>query len=466
MPTLRERTSGVLLHPTSLPGRGDLGEGSRAFVDFLARAGQSWWQMLPVGPPGFGGSPYSAESAFAGNAALLGDEPAPSDAALARFERDNPWLEDYALFRALKEAHGLLEWTRWEKPYRLRDPEALSRATREHATAIARVKREQLAFETQWQRLRAYAREKGIGLIGDIPIFVAHDSADVWAHRELFRLDADGFPTVIAGVPPDYFSATGQRWGNPLYRWKRLARRGYDWWMARFRMALGRFDAVRLDHFIGFVRNWEIQSSEPTAVNGRWIKGPGVSIFEALARTLGRKIEDLPLIAEDLGAVTPKVTRLRDTLRLPGIRVLQFAFGTDPQAHAFLPHNYPRRAVVYTGTHDNDTTVGWFEGGEGSTRDRAQVAREQETAKAYLPSDGKDIAWDMMRCAWASVANVAIAPMQDLLGLGCRARMNTPGVPHGNWLWQMRDGDASNKLADRLRALTITYGRERRRVQD
>jgi 4-alpha-glucanotransferase len=416
--------------------------------------------MLPVGPPGHGGSPYSAESAFAGSPGLLAPEPEPSLAEVAAFEEENrDWLEDYALFRALKEAHGLVEWTRWEAPYRQRHEQALARARQEHAAVIARVKREQVAFDRQWRRLRARANEKGIGLIGDLPIFVAHDSADVWAHRELFRLDEEGHPTVVAGVPPDYFSATGQRWGNPLYRWRRLKATGYDWWVARFRIALARFDAVRLDHFIGFVRNWEIPAAEPTAVQGRWIKGPGRAIFEALAKAIGRKTADLPLIAEDLGEVTRNVIRLREALKLPGIRVLQFAFGTDPQAPTFLPHNYPRRAVVYTGTHDNDTTAGWYHGGVGSTRDQVQVLREQAAARAYLPSDGNDIAWDMMRCGWASVAAVAIAPMQDLLGLGSEARMNQPGVAEGNWSWRMGEADASPELADRLRALTLVYGR-------
>jgi 4-alpha-glucanotransferase len=464
-PTLEERSSGVLLHVTSLPGPGEHGRLGRAaddFIAWLAEAGQAWWQMLPVGPPGYGGSPYSAESAFAGSPALLDPEAAPPSsediAAFARRSRD--WLDDYALFRALKGAHGGVEWTRWEAPYRQRDPAALERARREHASAIELTVREQAAFELQWCSLRARARARGIGLIGDVPIFVAHDSADVWAHRELFRLDADGLPTVVAGVPPDYFSATGQRWGNPLYRWRRLAQRGYDWWIARFRATLARFDAVRLDHFIGFVRNWEIRADEPTAVRGRWLKGPGIALFQAVERALGTG--DLPFIAEDLGLVTPKVLRLRDELRLPGIKILQFAFGTDPNAASFLPHNYPRRAVVYTGTHDNDTTVGWFRGESGSVRDDAQVEKERALAMRYLPSDGERIHWDMLRAAWASVASVAIAPMQDLLGLGSPARMNQPGsLGPRNWTWRVGAGDTTRELGARLRELTATYGRLR-----
>jgi 4-alpha-glucanotransferase len=290
-----------------------------------------------------------------------------------------------------------------------------------------------------------------------VPIFVAHDSADVWQSPEAFRLDEAGEPTVVAGCPPDYFSATGQRWGNPLYRWRRMRDSGYAWWIERVRVTLRRFDAVRLDHFIGFQRYWEIPATEPTAVRGRWMKGPGADFFDALRRALGH----LPLIAEDLGEVTPAVYALRDRLRLPGIRILQFAFGNDRSASSFLPHNYPRRAVVYTGTHDNDTVVGWFHdrGGGDSTRTADEAARERETALRYLGTTGGEINWDMIRAALASVASLALFPLQDVLGLGSDARMNRPGQADGNWTWRFEENALSSAVAERLASLTRTYGR-------
>ena len=505
--TLRQRASGVLLHPTCLPGphgSGDLGDGARQFVDFLASAAQRWWQMLPVGPPGYGESPYSAESSFAGNpmlvsleglaqagwldpASLAPEGPLRSDrmdflpiaahrtlhlrAAFEAFSRRDEdqrafrafcqdsaaWLEDFALFRALKQAHGGVQWTRWEAGVRRREPRALDAARKKLAREIALERFIQYAFDLQWRALRAHAAARGVGLIGDVPIFVAHDSADVWQNPADFFLDEEGEPTFIAGVPPDYFSATGQRWGNPLYRWRRMKKTGYLWWIDRLRVTLRRFDAVRLDHFIGFHRYWRIPASEPTAVRGRWIKGPGADFFDALRGALG----DLPLIAEDLGEVTPAVYALRDRYRLPGIKILQFAFGDDPSAPSFQPHNYPRRAVVYTGTHDNDTTAGWFHaaGGAGSTRTAAQAQAERETALRYLGTDGKEIHWDMIRAALASVARLALFPLQDLLGLGSDARMNLPGNPVGNWTWRVEEGALTAALADRLARLTRTYGR-------
>jgi 4-alpha-glucanotransferase len=507
VPTLRERASGILLHPTSLSGphgSGDLGEQARLFVDFLSAAKQRWWQMLPVGPPGYGESPYSAESAFAGNPLLVSPqslaaarlldavtlapaEPLRADriefpamqahrtrllraafqafethpdrrTSFAHFCQENAaWLDDFALFRALKEAHGRVQWTRWQAGVREREPQALEAARKELAPAIAFEKFAQYAFDLEWRTLRAYAAERGVGLIGDLPIFVAHDSADVWSHPEAFFLDEDGEPTSVAGVPPDYFSATGQRWGNPLYRWSHLRRTGYAWWIDRLRMALRRFDAVRLDHFIGFVRYWRIPASEPTAVRGRWIKGPGADFFDAVKSALG----DLPLIAEDLGEVTRKVYALRDRYRLPGIKILQFAFGDDPSAGSFLPHNYARSAVVYTGTHDNDTTVGWWNdpGGGDGTRTAAQVRTEHEMALAYLSTDGKEIHWDMIRAAMASVARLALVPMQDVLGLDSRARMNRPGKAQGNWTWRLAGGELTPELATRLAQLAQTYER-------
>ena len=499
----------MLLHPTSLPGphgSGDLGDGALRFVDFLASAAQRWWQMLPVGPPGYGESPYSAESSFAGNPMLVSPEglaaagwldaaslspaaPLRSDrmdfppaqahrtrllrAAFANFstrsedllgfrsfcEESSAWLDDFALFRALKHAHGGVQWTRWEAGVRSREPRALQAARSRLAGEIAFEKFVQYAFELQWQKLRAHAAAHGVGLIGDVPIFVAHDSADIWQNPGDFFLDDAGEPTVIAGVPPDYFSATGQRWGNPLYRWGRMKAGGYRWWIDRLRVTLRRFDAVRLDHFIGFQRYWQIPADEPTAIRGRWMKGPGADFFDTLRAALGK----LPLIAEDLGEVTPAVYALRDRYRLPGIKILQFAFGDDPSAPSFLPHNYPRRAVVYTGTHDNDTTVGWFHaaGGAGSTRTAAQAQAEREATLRYLATDGKEIHWDMIRTALASVARLAMFPLQDLLGLGSEARMNLPGNPVGNWTWRFEERDLTAALGDRLAGLTRTYGRSR-----
>jgi 4-alpha-glucanotransferase len=459
--------------------------------------------MLPVGPPGYGESPYSAESAFAGSPHLVSldglaasglldpgtltprealradrvDYPsmaahrakhlrAAFDAFEARGDRqgldafceeNRAWLEELTLFRALKRAHGGVQWTLWPAPLRRREAPALAAARRQLAREVAQEKFLQYVFDQQWVALRAYASARGVRLIGDLPIFVAHDSADVWQDPESFFLDEVGAPTVIAGCPPDYFSATGQRWGNPLYRWRRMKKNGYAWWIERLRVALRRFDAVRLDHFIGFQRYWEIQATEPTAVRGRWMKGPGSDFFDAVGRALGH----LPLIAEDLGEVTPAVYALRDRYRLPGIRILQFAFGNDRSAPSFLPHNYPRRAVVYTGTHDNDTVVGWFhdEGGPDSTRTALQARSEREAALRYLGTSGKEIHWDMIRAALASVARLALFPLQDVLGLGSEARMNRPGQARGNWAWRFAGNALTPELADRLAGLTRTYGR-------
>jgi 4-alpha-glucanotransferase len=506
VPQLSHRTSGILLHLTSLPGahgNGDLGADARAFADYLARAKQSFWQMLPVGPCGYGNSPYSAQSAFAGNPLLIALEPlceagylgraeldrAPAFAAervdfeqaerfrtrclrsafeaarlvpaFLRYCEDNSsWLTDYALFRALKTRFGEVEWTRWPAEYRDREPAALERARLELAADIGFRSFEQWQFSEQWRALRAYCHERAIGLIGDLPIFLAHDSADVWQHRELFRLDAAGMPTVVAGVPPDYFSATGQRWGNPLYDWERLRQTGYGFWVDRMRMMLERFDVVRLDHFIGFVRNWEIPASEPTAVHGRWIKGPGAALFDTLLSEFGR----LPLIAEDLGEVNEEVKHLRDQFELPGIKILQFAFGTDASAPDFMPHNYPPRAVVYTGTHDNDTTAGWFWAQDETTSNRSseQAERERSAALTYLAAcDASEIHWDMIRMCMLSVANTAIFPLQDVLGLGSEARMNRPGRAVANWEWRCTREHFRDATAERLASLVQSYDRRR-----
>ena len=506
---LGDRSSGVLLHPTSLPGRfgsGDLGREAVTFADFLAAAEQRWWQMLPVGPPGYGDSPYSAESAFAGSPLLLDLEALaaegwlrpheldPADArsddhvdfararafresrlarAFAAFSRrrdpqatqdfeafvheSQGWLEDWALYRALKRAHGDTAWTEWPAPLRDRDPEALARASERYADAVDLARFEQHLVARQWRSLRAACAERGVALMGDVPIFVAHDSADVWQHRDLFQLDDAGMPEVVAGVPPDYFSATGQRWGNPLYRWDRLREDGYAWWIARLRSAMARFDAVRLDHFIGFVRAYAIPASSPTATQGAWQPGPGSALFESARAALG----PLPFVAEDLGSVTPEVTALRDRFGFPGLRVLQFAFGNDLQASNFLPSRYPREAVAYTGTHDNDTTQGWFRdpGGKESTRSIEQITREGRAALDYLGGDGEELHWDMIRAALASAADTAIIPAQDLLGLGSEARMNRPGTSSGNWQWRLRAGALDAAVAERLAQLTRLHGR-------
>jgi 4-alpha-glucanotransferase len=496
LPKLTDRTSGVLLHPTSLPG-GDLGATAREMVDFLAAAGQSWWQMLPVGPTGYGNSPYSAQSAFAGNPALVSFERLVADGILGAADRrhlcgghlenaflafsrnggaDDPvfrrfteeaggWLDDFALYRAIKTVHEKVQWTRWPAPLRDRDPAAMARFREETGDEIDFNRFVQWRFFGDWQALREYAHARGIGLIGDLPIFLAHDSADVWLNRHQFYLDEAGEPTLVAGVPPDYFSATGQRWGNPLYRWAEMRATGFAWWIARFRATLALFDAVRLDHFIGYTRYWAIPAREPTAVKGRWRPGPGARFFRAVAAALG----ELPLIAEDLGAVTPEVESLRARFGFPGIKLLQFAFGTDPQAPSFLPHNYPRAAVAYTGTHDNDTTAGWFHDLGSGTRDAEQSAVERQKALRYLGApddddardDGREIHWRMIRAIMGSVADVVIVPAQDLLGLGSEARMNHPGTATGNWSFRLEPGALTPSIADRLRDLTETYERRR-----
>jgi 4-alpha-glucanotransferase len=510
VPSLGERSSGVLLHATSLPGPGacgDLGRGAIHFADFLAAAGQRWWQMLPIGPPGFGESPYQAWSALAGSPLLLSlerlreagllsardlrgapsgrrsdraepelarrfKEPRLRRAAaefshaagarerqrLERFRRENrSWLHEYSLFRALKRMHGERSWVEWAPAIARRAPDALRRAERELTAEVRYEEFLQLEFDRQWSELRCECAARGIALLGDVPIYVAHDSADVWAERDLFELDRTGRPIAVAGVPPDYFSATGQLWGNPLYRWPRLARTGYRWWVERLRIGLSRFDALRLDHFIGFVRYWRVPAREATAIRGRWLRGPGRALFDAAARALG----ELPLVAEDLGSVTREVEALRDALGLPGIRVLQFSFGLGPGSERDRPHAYPRRCVAYTGTHDNDTAVGWFARAQrsSSTRSEAAVQAERAFALRYLASDGREVHWDMIRQAMQCAADIAIVPAQDLLGLGSASRMNRPGVRDGNWAWRLRPGALDAKLAARLRGLGATYGR-------
>jgi len=484
------RSSGILLHPTSLPGPfgvGDLGDESYRFADFLAKAGLHIWQVLPLSPTGYGESPYQSLSSFAGNPLLISlekladrgylaardleDTPVfPDDIvdfanvipfkikllrkafgsfrSSAEFEefceRERAWLDDFSRFMALKSANGQKAWTDWSNHEA--DPQE-----------IELQKFWQWEFHRQWDELKSYCRSRGVRMMGDIPIYVAHDSADVWSNPDLFELNPDGQPAKMSGVPPDYFSATGQLWGNPIYRWDRMQATGYKWWIERFRATLRVVDMVRLDHFRGFEGYWEVPAGESTAINGRWVKGPGAALFEALEAALGK----LPIVAENLGVITPEVEALRHRFGFPGMSVLQFAFGTDPQAPTFRPHNYPREVVAYTGTHDNDTTVGWWQtqGAGDSTRSPADVERERDFTKAYLNSDGREIHWAFIRAVMASVADTVIVPLQDVLGLGNEARMNLPGSTKGNWHWRCRPNALTPQIRDRLKQLTLLYDR-------
>jgi len=501
------RASGILLHPTSLPGRfgiGDLGPEAYRYVDFLAAAGQRIWQVLPLGPTGYGDSPYQLFSAFAGNPLLISldrlaeegyltsgelDEAPPLPAgevdfgrvirfkmpllrlAYERFRASGPaaefrafcetherWLNDYALFMAVKEAHGGERiWSRWEPDIASRQPQALENWKARLATEIEALQFVQFAFFRQWGDLQRYARERGIQIMGDLPIYVAHDSADVWSNPELFQLDDKGDPAVMSGVPPDYFSATGQLWGNPIYRWDRMAATGFHWWIERLRAALTLVDIVRLDHFRGLEAYWEVPAGETTARNGRWVPGPGPALFEALTGALGQ----LPIVAENLGVITPQVEAMRTQFGFPGMAILQFAFGNDPQAPDFKPHSYPRDRVAYTGTHDNDTTVGWWSsaGAGGSTRSEEDIHKEREFTRKYLATDGREIHWVFIRTLMASVANTVLFPLQDVLGLGSEARMNTPAVPSGNWRWRYRAEMLTAEIAGRLKELATLYDR-------
>ena len=485
------RAAGVLLHPTSLPGAGgigDLGPDAHRFLDFMAQAGLTIWQMLPVGPTGYGDSPYQCFSAFAGNPLLIhipGNTDAQFPAHAVDFEHVIPhkrarlrqhlatyvpddryysfvranskWLPDYALFMALKEEHGGVEWTRWEKSVAMREPAALAAATTRLAASITRYQVEQFFFFTQFHALKAAAKERGIELMGDLPIYVAADSADVWANRECFLLDADGHKLVQAGVPPDYFSATGQCWGNPIYNWDALKATGYAWWVERMRAAFQLFDSVRLDHFRGFEAYWEVPGDAVTAEKGRWANGPGADLFVAIEKALGK----LPIVAENLGLITPGVEALRAQFDFPGMSILQFAFGGDGQAHEFKPHNFPRERVVYTGTHDNDTTVGWWTstGESDSTRSSDEVTREKAYALQYLGTDGREMNWTLIRVGLASVANTVLIPMQDVLGTGSDTRMNTPGKSSGNWAFRFSWDQLTPEITARLGTLVKTYDR-------
>ena len=504
------RSSGILLHPTSLPGGhgiGDLGPEAYRFVDFLHSAGQKLWQVLPLNPTGYADSPFQALSASAGNPLVISLERLTEQGILSRndlcgtptflveavdygavirfkmpllrraattflagapadecsqFEdfcqTNATWLGDFSLFMALKEAHNLIAWNQWPSDIAARHPEAVKRWSKKLSTSIDAHKFFQFAFFQQWQELRRYGRERGIRIVGDSPIYVAHDSADVWSDPQFFLLDEQGKPRKVAGVPPDYFSATGQLWGNPIYNWPLLKQTGYKWWVERLRSALRLYDFVRIDHFRGFEAYWEVPANQATAADGLWVKGPGRELFSVLRKKLG----DLPIIAENLGVITPEVEAIRREFGFPGMAVLQFAFGTDPQAPTFRPHNYVRDLVAYTGTHDNDTVVGWWtsSGARDSTRTLEDVAREHAYARTYLSlRDNDPIHWVMIRSIMASVARMAIAPMQDVLGLGREARMNLPGTPSGNWTWRMMPGTATREIAARLREMTTTYER-------
>jgi 4-alpha-glucanotransferase len=502
------RSSGILLHPTSLPGPfgiGDLGAEAYRFADFLEASGQSLWQVLPLGPTGYGDSPYACYSAFAGNALLISPEQLVQEGLLNKSElassRSLPtdrvdfqlvhelkdtlllkayeaykrttdtglrsafetfaqsyasWLDDYALFRALKDVHGGVAWNEWDPALVRREPAAIALARDSLRERIEAQKYYQFLFFKQWFALKAYCNDRGIKLIGDIPIFVAHDSADVWTSPEQFKLDQNGVPKVVAGVPPDYFSATGQLWGNPLYNWDRMAADRFRWWIARVQATLQMVDIVRVDHFRGFAASWEIPGGDKTAERGRWVEAPGRELFTTIRDALGV----LPIIAEDLGVITPDVEKLRDDFGFPGMRILQFAFSSDTR-NIDLPHNYHKNVVVYTGTHDNDTTVGWFRSvaGEGSTRTAKQIARERKFCIKYLNTEGEEIHWDFIRAVLASVANTAVVPLQDLLGLGTEARMNLPNSIEGNWSWRFKSNALTDKVGTRLKELTELYGR-------
>lgn len=492
------RAGGLLLHPSSLPGPygiGDLGPQAYGFVDWLESTGCKLWQLLPLGPTGYGDSPYQCFSAFAGNPYLISFDalieeglltqadlsqmpafdPSRVDygalipwklglletafsrlssaagsfrAAFENFRIENAsWLDDYALFMSLKEANGGGAWSGWDVSLRRRESQALEKARKDHQDDIQRHSFYQFLFFRQWEKLRLYANEREIKIIGDIPIFIAYDSADAWSNPDLFFLDEKSLPTVVAGVPPDYFSATGQLWGNPLYRWKVHKQSGYSWWLERLRSVLNFVDLVRLDHFRGFAGYYEIPYGAETAETGRWMKGPGKDFFKTVRRELGGRDDGaLPIIAEDLGVITPDVIELRDSFNLPGMKILQFGFvsPSDP----FLPHNYPRNCVAYTGTHDNDTALGWLATAPDS---------ERKFSLRYLNSDGSDFAWDLIRGVWSSVAVYAIAPMQDLLSLGTEARMNFPSRLGGNWEWRVQKVDLNEALAERLREFNELY---------
>jgi 4-alpha-glucanotransferase len=489
-----KRAAGVLLHPTSLPGPygiGDMGDELLKFLDWAKKAGLSIWQVLPLNAPGYGNSPYGCLSSYAGNPLLISPQRLLDDGLLqsaaiveisnsgkvdfeavaaaknvllrrsfkhfaehasdeqreflASFVGDNTWLPDWALYASLKKRHGGAPWTSWPAALLTREPHAIAAAQKELSDEIRFHEYVQWLFFTQWASVRKAASERGIQIMGDVPIYVAADSADVWANRETFQLNEHGEPDVVAGVPPDYFSATGQRWGNPLYRWDYLRQTNYAWWVARFRAALQFADIVRVDHFRGFAAYWEIPASEPTAINGRWMPGPGRELFDAIRKAVGA----LPIVAEDLGHITPEVHELRKAIGVPGMKILQFAFAQPDSPH--LPHHYEPQTVVYTGTHDNDTARGWYE---------QSSDEERQTATLYLGvHSAEELPWTLIRTAYTSVADTAIVPAQDILALGNEARMNLPGEENDNWSWRLEEGALTDNLADELRKLAEVSGR-------
>ena len=462
------RASGILLHPTCLAnsfGIGDFGPAAFAFVDFLKESGQKLWQVLPLNPTGYGDSPFQCFSAYAGNHLLISLEKLQERGILEEsdflhrpdFPLDYVDFESVMAWKTRMLTRAAARFQSSAGAIAQRTPDALNAARDRLKEAVQMVQYWQFEFFRQWNEVQAYAHEAGIRIIGDLPIYVALDSADVWTNPEYFQLADNGEPLKIAGVPPDYFSATGQCWGNPIYRWNRLEQTGYRWWIERFRAALELYDAVRIDHFRGFEAYWEIPADQTTAINGRWVKGPGADFFAALEREFG----DLPIIAENLGVITPEVESIRQRFRFPGMAILQFAFGKDPQGPSFRPHNYGRELAVYTGTHDNDTSVGWWTstGARDSTRTPEDVAKEHAFARAYLDVRDEPIHWVMIRTILASIADLAIVPLQDVLGLGSEMRMNRPGTAKGNWRWRSRPQALTSALASRLREMVELYDR-------
>ncbi len=491
-----ERKSGILLHPTSLPGRfgiGTLGKEAFNFIDFLAASGQKLWQICPLGPTGYGDSPYQCFSAFAGNPLLIDLDKLADEGLLlnedieigASFDENHVdygkvinikypvlrkaynnnihiqkdgekraftefclknsfWLDDYALFMALKSRHNGAAWSTWEKEYRNHHSHEILNFKKKAVDEITFQKFMQFVFFKQWNEIKKYANSKHIKIIGDIPLFVAFDSSDAWSHPEYFYFNKNREPVKVAGVPPDYFSETGQLWGNPLYNWKRMKKRGYYWWKNRFEITMELFDYIRLDHFRGFAAYWAVPYGDKTAIGGKWEKGPGKEFFKSMEKFLG----ELPIIAEDLGYITPDVIDLRKSFHMPGMKILQFAFGSGPE-NPYLPHHYPKSCVVYTGTHDNDTITGWY---------KSLGQTERDFVKSYL-TEVREINWDIIRLAWSSVTEFAITPLQDVLGLGNEGRMNLPGTSNGNWQWRFGKKALDDALVKRLLEMTKLYSR-------